>query len=241
MSSIRDIAGQMCPAERRARCEQKRERLLSLLADELYISTDLVALALGLKRTAAYQTAASLEKRGLVVRDSISLQGHACTVWGITALGLASAGRDLDQPVYEVGRVSYLAGNHHLTTLRVRIQAENAGWRDWQAGRSLYGKQLPKVPDAIGISPWGETVAFEIELNPKSVKRYRDIVAGHLLAMKAGSWQSVIYLSPQIFSARLERLFASLGHVNVPGLGKAALTEMHLKRFKFCGLEDISL
>lgn len=234
--NTRDIT-QFTPAERMARCHDKRQHLLNLLADEIYISTELTGLALGLKRTAAYQTLAGMEKAGLLVRDSICLQGRDNTLWGISALGLAHAGRELDQPIYEIGRVSWLAVNHHFTTLRVRLLAEKVGWQNWQSGRLLYNRKFPKVPDAVGVSPAGEPVAFEIELNPKTVKRYRDIVAGHLLAMKSGHWSRVIYLSPAVLVPRMQRLFQALGHVNVPGMGKAVLTAAHLARFQFRALE----
>jgi DNA-binding PadR family transcriptional regulator len=171
------------------------------------------------------------------------VSGRAVLLYGITNHGLAYAW-DLDEtplhrPTFQPSKISVFTLQHRLDIQKIHVFAEQAGWTNWRDGSQLgFRQREQKVPDAVAVSTANEMVAFEIEREIKSMKRYRTIVLSHLLNRKNGHWDSIIYLCPTSdLALRLKRVFENLGAIDF-NAKKITLTEAHLKPFKFMGYND---
>jgi DNA-binding PadR family transcriptional regulator len=171
------------------------------------------------------------------------ISGRAVLLYGITNHGLAYAW-DLDEtpqhrPTFQPSKISVFTLQHRIDIQRIHVCAEHSRWKAWRDGSQLgFRESQQKIPDAVAISPDGMVVAFEIEREIKSSKRYRQIVVSHLLGRKKGFWNSIIYLCPSMdMAVRLKRKFELLGSVDFNGK-KIQLSSEHLQCFKFHGHDE---
>jgi DNA-binding PadR family transcriptional regulator len=171
------------------------------------------------------------------------ISGRAVLLYGITNHGLAYAW-DLHEiptrrPTFQPSKISTFTLQHRLDIQKIHISAERYGWVDWRDGSQLgFRENQQKIPDAVAVSTANEMVAFEIEREIKSAKRYKQIFVSHLLGRKKGFWSSIFYLCPTIDMAkRLRRKFELLGSVDFNGK-KIQLTNEHLQHFQFYGYEE---
>lgn len=197
---------------------------------------------------ATHQLLKRMTKSGLVSSADILLAaGKKVKLYGITELGLAYA-FDLDEEVtssmyFEPSKISPSTLQHELDIQILNIDAERAGWTRWLNGRSL-GKRLKgmKIPDAIVTAPnkAASTFCVECEREIKSTRRYRQIIASHLAARKAGHWEHIVYLCPTTdLALRLKRKIVSLEYLLWNG-HRIALTKAHMSHFTFDSYEYFS-
>lgn len=230
------------PAERMTRAQDKQAALLRYLRDETWSVSEVLASVAGVtSRQAIHKTLMQLERDELIKRASLPLPGRApLTAWGITPHGLAMSleeGEDYEpRPVFEPSRLSLQRIPHQVDLQLARQQAEAAGWSEWIRGERL-GTNPVIRPDAIATSPKGARVAIEIERTIKTRKRYQVIIRDHLRQINAGSWQVVVYVTPEGMASRLKRVFDSIESVNF-GSQRAALGDEHRRRFRFVELGD---
>jgi hypothetical protein len=222
---------QMSYAERMARCAAKQTLLRNFLASgEVYTSISIAAQLMACSTSSAERTLKAMVRAGEVNAEVHLVEGRKLAMWGVTPHGLALANQ-FDHPHFEHGRISSSYIFHHLLTQQARLQAEAAGWA-WQPGKLLHNTGLPKVPDALATRPDGRKIGVEIELNVKSQRRFQTAVAQHLLSIKKGHWAEVYYLTHPELKQTLQKAFARLETVPVPG-GHAKLEESHKNRFRF--------
>ena len=230
----------MTPAQRLARKAEKEQSLLSFLVSELWTDNDNAALLWRLSTDTSATTLRAMCRDRLIVRDDIATGPRAVyPIFGITPDGIAAcSGAPVDTAEYQVGRLQATHLPHALAVQRLRIAAEASGWSTWRAGRLLYGTRLPVVPDALAVDPLGKITAIEMERNVKSLKRRREVISGHVLAMAAGKWHRVLYVCDARADAeRLRALYMSLDQLITPG-GRTPMEDVHRARFRFVNLAD---
>lgn len=233
-------------AERAARTEEKRARLVEWLRDEKFTDYQTAGAVLGVTPKAAYKTLTATDRDGITERHRVGRS----SVWSLTMRGLLEYMGPEDDPqgLFDA-RISEATVLHTLAIQRARLAAEAAGWTAWKAERIIKreaqtareaGTASPwmKQPDALGVTPSGVAVAVEVERTPKTPKRYQAIMADYLQMAKAGTLHEVHYITE---TARmrdgLERLFRSIKTVTVRGT-EVPLKAEHCQVFRFFGPED---
>jgi hypothetical protein len=193
-------------------------------------------------RTAAHKNLARMEDEGLLRRHKVEgLGGGAITLWGITSHGQALAfDPATEAPVasyFEPNRVAEITIRHALDLQRLRMQGERAGWRDW-----TNGDRLPELlkggkrPDAMATSPAGLKTAIEIERTIKTSKRYEQILASYLMALKSEQVHQVVWLSPtDDLALRLRAIVLGIRSVTIQKQRFAVDPQKHHGRLSFLG------
>lgn len=229
----------LTPAQRMARKTEKEQQLLHLLASgEGWIDTVNSALLWSLSSDAAATTLRAMCRDHLLVREEIATGPRTVyPIYGITPDGIAAcSSAAIDAAEHQLGRLQPTGMPHSLAVQRVRIAAVAAGWSTWRAGRLLYRAGLPVVPDAVAVDLRGKVTAIELERNVKSLKRRREVISGHVLAMAAGKWHRVLYICDARADARrLQALYMSLDELKTPG-GRTPMEDVHRARFQFVNL-----
>ena len=231
------------PADRRARSAQKVGAVLRFLRQEIWSSQDILGGVMGVEsRTAAHKNLARMEDEGLLRRHKVEgLGGGAITLWGITSHGQALAfDPATEAPVasyFEPNRVAEITIRHALDLQRLRMQGERAGWRDW-----TNGDRLPELlkggkrPDAMATSPAGLKTAIEIERTIKTSKRYEQILASYLMALKSEQVHQVVWLSPtDDLALRLRAIVLGIRSVTIQKQRFAVDPQKHHGRLSFHG------
>lgn len=231
------------PADRQARSEQKVRAVLRFLRQEIWSSQDVLGGVMGVEsRTAAHKNLARLEDEGLLRRHRVEgLGGGVITLWGITAHGQAMAFDPVSEaPVasyFEPNRVAEITIRHALDLQRLRMQGERAGWKDW-----INGDRLPELlkggkrPDAMATSPAGLKTAIEIERTIKTSKRYEQILASYLMALKSEQVHQVVWLSPtDDLALRLRAIVLGIRSVTIQKQRFAVDPQKHHGRLSFLG------
>ncbi len=231
------------PADRRARSAQKVGAVLRFLRQEIWSSQDILGGVMGVEsRTAAHKNLARMEDEGLLRRHKVEgLGGGAITLWGITSHGQALAfDPATEAPVasyFEPNRVAEITIRHALDLQRLRMQGERAGWRDW-----TNGDRLPELlkggkrPDAMATSPAGLKTAIEIERTIKTSKRYEQILASYLMALKSEQVHQVVWLSPtDDLALRLRAIVLGIRSVTIQKQRFAVDPQKHHGRLSFLG------
>lgn len=231
------------PADRRARSEQKARAVLRFLRQEIWSSQGILGGVMGVEsRTAAHKNLARMEDEGLLRRHKVEgLGGGAITLWGITSHGQALAfDPATESPVasyFEPNRVAEITIRHALDLQRLRMQGERAGWKDW-----INGDRLPELlkggkrPDAMATSPVGLKTAIEIERTIKTSKRYEQILASYLMALKAEQVHQVVWLSPtDDLALRLRAIVLGIRSVTIQKQRFAVDPQKHHGRLYFVG------
>lgn len=120
---------------------------------------------------------------------------------------------------FEPTRISILNIQHQLDLQLLHIKANKAGWINWVDGDRLGNlHQGGKRPDAISTSPAGHITAIECERTIKTTKRYQQILASYLRAIKAGDFHQVVWVTPSSeLAARLGSIIKSVKIVPIAG------------------------
>ena len=229
-------------SKRQQQSEYTQQSVLRWMLQETFSTSDVIAEYLGYTRQGAWKILKRLEKLALLRSAQVPVVNRSkITLWGLSAHGLAYAADTVEDleigHVFEPSRVAISMLAHHLDLQKARINAEKAEWQVWKRGEHL-GFRVPNRPDAIVLDPNGVSVAIELERTVKTVKRYRQIMAAHLLAIKQGKWDRVDYISPgRNLVPRLQRIFQSIDYVVITG-SRIPVHEKHHARFSFYLLDD---
>jgi hypothetical protein len=124
-----------------------------------------------------------------------------------------------------------------LECQRIRIASEAAGWTNWTTDRDLHLQGLKKIPDAVATDPAGVRVAIELERHAKTPKRYAEILAAHLLQVKAGHYSRIEYVSPPGDERLIRNSMQKVASVKVNGEA-VKLEQKHRDRFTFHSIAD---
>lgn len=191
---------------------------------------------------ATHQMLKRMVKAMLLKQETFPLVcGRGITLYGITEHGLAMSNNDqfISRPSFQRSRVSATTLRHKLDIQHFHVLLIQNGWNKWQDGSQLGRRDRnQKVPDAVAISPKNTFIAFEIEREIKSLKRYRDIILSHLVSRRNGSWDEIIYLCPTSKMAEsLQKKIHSIKSINHQGKS-INLTHKHHSLFKFYGYEE---
>jgi hypothetical protein len=219
--------------------------ILRFLRVETCTTPEIIQILLGQKSIqAGHQILGRMVQQKLLTKHNLSIMhGRAISLFGITHHGLAFAW-NLDEtpetrPTFQPSKISALTLQHRLDIQKIHIITEQNGWTVWRDGSQLgFRGSRQKIPDAIAVSPDSRLIAFEIEREIKSTKRYKQIILSHLQGRKKGNWDSIMYLCPSSDMAyRLRRVFQGIGTVDFNGR-KLALSDEHLRFFQFFGYAD---
>lgn len=228
--------------ERSKKVEMNRRLVLRFLRDEIWTTTEVLGPVVGFKkRETINKTLIHMEQDKLIQKHTLPIAGrHAITVWGITPHGLALSWDEHeeyeDRPHFEPSRLNLSRVPHQLNLQKIRLALEKAGWSEWVRGERLGFK--PKIrPDAIATRPDGLRVAIEVELVIKTRRRYQVIIRDHLMQIRKGEWQAVLYLGN--YATRLHKIFDSIDYVPLMG-EKLQLNETHKKRFRILAIDSLT-
>jgi Replication-relaxation len=226
---------------RERRAAEKATLVLRFLRGEIFSDAQNLGLLLGIATLAGtIKALRQLEKHALLREHRPD--GHR-TLWGITQHGQALAFDPVTEApketYFEPGRVALPFLQHTLGLQRLRILAERAGWSKWTAGdRAGKWARAEKRPDALAITPDGLRVAVEYERTFKTIRRYEDILAGYLMAVKRKDIDLVIWVCPTKDSAvRLRRIVESIQAVPVAGRRVAIDPARHHRALRFCSAD----
>lgn len=233
-------------AERMARHQEKRRKVLAFLRSEIWTVPAVLADLLGepgrpYDERGVRRLTATLARDELIVRDQA---GHRVVV-GITTAGQAEIaailGKECVARAYERGKVPLATFEHRCDLQRLRIACAKAGWTGWTyPDRVPVGKKGKDThrPDALVTTPDGVRGALEVERTPKTAKRYRFILGRHLDAIRRGEYSCVLYTCPDAARVKgVRAIIHGLGHAVVGGVDKK-LTEADLDHFDFLTYDD---
>lgn len=230
----------MPPAARKLRALEKRNCLLSFIAEEGYTTTAICQRVLGLQNWPTLTALHALEKQACLTRDVLQTETGAVPLWGITSHGLALANPNCgdDDLHYTPGRISAASLAHTLDVQRVRVLSSAQCYRNWRSSRRCQREAAKtkgvwlNVPDAVAHDVDGLLVAFEIERVFKSPRRYESIFAGYLRMAHLRTIDRVVYISMTAgLAPRLQRQFERIKTVVVEGR-RLPVTDAHLARLK---------
>jgi hypothetical protein len=216
----------LAPAERAERAAAKRTAALRFLRTNVYTAPEvLMALLSTSARQVIQRLMSSMQREDLIRSEQVVMaSGRQLTLYGITQRGqmLAAdiqAGEAISDKVFEPGRVSYSVLQHTIDIQLLQIQAERAGWRDWQLGDRLEKWSAGQGrPDVIATHPSGARWALECERTIKTRKRYAAILSDRLQAIRRGDVARVVWLTPTADEAiRLAHLIKSIPSVVAGG------------------------
>lgn len=226
------------------RIEEKQNIVLAFLANEMFSTSEILGKLLGLSRTPTFKTLKSMERQDLVrlhhIEYELAQRGKQ-TIWGLTPKGALLA-TDLDNfqvDFYEAGRIATSTMAHSIAIQRVKLAGLKKGWTDWVSSRKL--KQIAakdkmkwkQIPDALATSLDCKIIAFEVEKNVKTPKRYQVILGNYAKMFLDQTVDQVFYICPENIVKRLERLFSNIETLIVDGKVIQCM-KMYLNVFNFC-------
>lgn len=228
------------------RSQDNQHRILRFLHQEKFTTRQILQELLGLKTSGGlWKILSKMEKKNWVKQYKYT---SIFTVWGITVLGvkeITSLSGDLsDQSAFMPSRVSLSTLEHSLDIQRVHAMCDNLGL-DFQVGRELGSRaEADKVPDAI-IHLGGERIAVEVERTLKSTGRYDAIIYNYLKAIKAETYQHVLYVMPDTKRyQQIQRVIFNLGEITMDINGRKERLRLnpktHLSYFDFVTLNNLT-
>lgn len=237
-------------AQRMARREDKRRKVLAFLRSELWTLPEIIGLVAGVADLRTIRsTIAGMVRDELVTTEACVLpSGRRVELVGITMSGQAQAAYLLSKPLaeraFERGRAGLAQVDHRADLQRLRIQLAQAGWTGW-----VYPDRQPVPeksqagshrPDAIAIAPDGAVCAIECERSVKTSKRYRAIIGQHLSAIARGDYTRVIYTSPsEPTRVAVRSLVTGCERAIVSGRDMT-LTDEHRTLFRFYTYQELT-
>lgn len=240
-------------AARMARHTEKTLMVLQFLREEMWSSTHVLSVLLGVAYSTTHQLMKRMSDAQLIKSVPMFIAGTRgatrVVLHGITHHGLAMS-FPLDSTteigrVWEPSKISPLFVPHQLELQEARLRAQGAGWQSWRPARLLSGMGLPKLPDAETIDPDGVSVAIELERHIKSLRRYEVVIGSYILVIKQQRrWQRIDYLCPNLELAhRLSHAFSRVEQVRVEATAThpgrcGPIEQTHLDLFRFYAVED---
>lgn len=220
--------------EREIRRAHKREAVISFLREHIWSTQDILQQVLmHQSRQATHKSLRKIEAEQLIRRHVYPHLGGKLTLWGITPHGQAMAFDPGNQkPIsayFEPSRIGEQGMQHHLDLQHLRLKAEGYGWKEWVDGDRIgrVGKD-GRRPDAIALDPQGRLTAIECERTIKTLKRYDQILASYLRAIKVGTFSRVVWVAPTAeIAARLRVIITGIRSVNVSGQRVAVEPDRH--------------
>jgi hypothetical protein len=226
-----DFAGRM------KRFNEKKLKLLNFLATEQWITADAVlAELLGTDVPNAWAFVRRLEKRGLVTLGPSSKDpdGQSRTVVCVTQAGICESEVDVMNACLpkRPWRVRVGQIRHRQACQRLRMAAEKRGFHDFLPSDLMRAKTVPGlrsknqvldgcIPDYVCKAPGGRPLAFEVEITPKELNRYKEIFSAHIKAIMVDRlFSEVVYCSPadntilslqRIFQEKIHSVFTYKG------------------------------
>tara|TARA_R110001592_G_C13188405_1_gene751986 strand:+ start:9469 stop:10257 length:789 start_codon:yes stop_codon:yes gene_type:complete len=218
------------PAIRRARANEKEIAVLTFLRDEVYSSTTILAVEMGVGDRAARNVLNRMAERGLLVKDKVKfIGGRALPLWGITSSGVLEGLTPneiatVNLRCHRAGSVSSVTIAHTLDVQKCRQYLHsNPEFFGWTPTRRLpahnknksHSERWAVYPDGVisefcnekGVLP----VAIEVERSRKTPQRYVQIIKGHLNNIEDGKYFNVYYFCTSLESATsLQALFLRL-------------------------------
>lgn len=197
----------LSPRERKERTLKNRKLVTQFLRDEIFTDTEILSHVLNFEQSrSANKMLKAMARDGLIIEHKVGRK----SIWGISQHGLLfSYGEHEEIPerftVFRPSKFNALTFEHRKQLQRIRLHLVSHGWRNYQTPKPVKGQSCP---DAIAVSPDGETVAFEFERTLKASSRYDSILKNHLEAISAKRYTRVYYLSPnEALVRRVERMF----------------------------------
>ena len=188
---------------------QKQTKILHWLKTEIYSSSEILALMLGLNhRQSLHKLLMTMQEQGLIRYAKVPVVGGYQNLWGITEHGQAlaydpSKNATPSAKVFEPGRISALRLKHILGLQKMKWQAQQADWTGWKncdRGVRPQGKseKLRHRPDVLVIDPAGLVIAVELELTFKTVKRYaEEVIQSHARQIYVEkNYQHILWVCP---------------------------------------------
>ncbi len=188
---------------------QKQTKVLQWLKAEIYSSSEILTLVLGLNhRQPLHKLLMTMQEQGLIRYAKVPVIGGHQNLWGITEHGQAlaydpSKNETPSAKVFEPGRISALRLKHILGLQKMKWQALQTGWSGWKnCDRGVRpqrkDEKLRHRPDALVIDPAGRVIAVELELTFKTVKRYaEEVIQSHARQIYVEkNYQHVLWVCP---------------------------------------------
>lgn len=227
------------PAARRERMLAKRQAVLKFLGQEGFTTTEIVAQLLHTTRWPASTALRALRLANMIVEHRLETELGPVSLWGISTHGFLMSSDGIEGgKYYEPGRLSASTHFHALDVQRVRLLAEQSGWKDWDSSRICQRRAFQEkgvwlnVPDAIAISPDGERVAVEVERTFKSPKRYHAIYANYLQMVRARTIDRIAYVCMvEGMAIRLRKLFDHIDILKIQGT-RHAVNDSHRAKLR---------
>jgi hypothetical protein len=221
--------------------------VLSFLLTNVYATVEVIQELLQQKSVqAAYQILNRMVANKLLRKAAISFLGkRSITLFGITNHGIAIASANLgiykDCRTFQPSKVSISTLQHKIDIQRIQIMATRLGFDAWKDGSELgFREKTRKVPDAIATFK-GQAVAFEIEREAKSIRRYKDILLSHLVSRKEGRWDHIVYFCPTASLAEyLQKKLRTINKLTLNGR-LVYLNDEHFSHFSFYTYNDFPL
>lgn len=193
--------------ERKARAEQKNERLLEFLCSEIWTMYPTIGWLIGdgsqpAARQSVHTLVSRLEDEGLLrtwrpTRISDTDKGGRQVYVGITRKGRIKVGADPEKRVFDPSKLGDASRrNHKMYAQKIRILLTFRGWSDWDIQqRDEDGYPYAVQADYV-CTRNGEVAAIEAERTLKSASRYKSVWEAHIDAARNGRWDRVIYYLP---------------------------------------------
>lgn len=233
-------AMKMTRAEKLARAEEKRRRVMHFLASgEVYSTISVLAWLMEVSEQTALPVLKKLVEEKMLRVDKNAVPFSNLKLWGISDHGLAVT--ETAHPkctAFTVGKTSASFVAHHIDGQHVRLALELAGWTNYTPGRLLLvdndQRKNKCIPDALVINPNGCKVAIEIERHVKSRARLAQVISAHLRQLEEEQYECVYYCTPH--RAALERAFSSISAVKLDGVW-VKFTDVHRSKFKILDMD----
>jgi hypothetical protein len=229
----------MSYSERIANNSAKKKLILDFLASgEVYATAAILKDLLQLSQPRVLSVLKTMEAEGSIKSESHLVASRKTSIFGITAHGVAIADK-IGMPFFERGRVNSAYVAHKVDGQKMRIKAENQGWK-WIPERALILNDknlMKKIPDALALNSDKKRIAIEIERKVKELKRYQGILVEYLKEIKSGHIDFVYYISPDGLEKAVEKSFKKLTSVKV-GSDIVKIDETHFSRFVFISFSD---
>lgn len=239
----------MSHQERMQRQAEKRASVLDVCRRMGWIDVVTTGQLLEITTDSARTTLKGMARDGLMLEQTVvGVAPRPISWYRPTSRGMAEAyflaGEDLPDPLPEGrGRIAPQNYRHEQDILTIAITAERAGAQFIMFQPPVNKDKKPvaisqKYPD--GLLKVGPTMyALEIERQPKSQRRYKEIIAAHLLAMERCLYKRVIYLSPDNYvKNRVKKMIYSIKTIHFGGRDYN-LSESDSARFIFGIYENL--
>ncbi|HVU44799.1 MAG TPA: hypothetical protein VHD85_01660 [Terracidiphilus sp.] len=231
--------------QRQARQREKQRAALLFLSQTIYSTADILGRVMGLQSAApVYRTLKTMQRDELIVHSDFDLHGVKFGLFGITPHGQTMAhvegGAPRNDRYFAHSRVASTMLIHYLDCQRLHLQALRDGWTEWcydiENGKFEPGQYRP---DAIARDRAGNRWAIEYERTTKTPKRYPEILAGHLRAIRAGKADRVVWICPSVRQlAHLRETILSIRQVPLVGGRTATIEPRHHARLAFATADE---